>query len=95
MRRIEMASKTIATAAMLLALALQGCRTSPRIDDHFGEAVRANLGAQTLHPQASNNTNPAAGVDGRAARAALQQYEKSYEHTGQQPAPLIRTGNGQ
>jgi hypothetical protein len=93
---MAMASKTIATGVVLLALALQGCRTSPRIDDHFGEAVRANLAAQTLHPQASNNTNPAAGVDGHAARAALQRYQKSFEQTEQQAAPgIVNLGSGQ
>jgi hypothetical protein len=93
---MAMATRTIATGTVLLALALAGCRTSPRIDDHFGEAVRANVAAQTLHPQASTNTNPAAGVDGQAARAALQRYQKSFEHAEQQPAPsLLGLGSGQ
>lgn len=91
-----MATKTIATGVVLLALALQGCRTSPRIDDHFGEAVRANLAAQTLHPQAAHNSNPAAGMDGHAARAAQQRYEKSFEQADHQATPsLLNLGNGQ
>ncbi|GAB3417406.1 hypothetical protein NX774_14725 [Massilia agilis] len=91
-----MATRLIPTGIALLALALAGCRTSPRIDDHFGEAVRANLAAQALRPEASGNTNPAAGVDGRAARAAQQRYEKSFEQTEQQAAPsIIPLGTGQ
>jgi hypothetical protein len=73
-----MAFKRMAITAALLALVLQGCRTSPRADEHFGESVRANLAAQVANPRAAPNTNPAAGVDGQAARGAQERYEKSF-----------------
>jgi type IV pilus biogenesis protein CpaD/CtpE len=91
-----MATRTIAIGVALLALALQGCRTSPRIDDHFGEAVRANLAAQAVNPAAAANTNPAAGIDGHAARAAQQRYEKSFEQAEQASTPsIVGIGSGQ
>jgi type IV pilus biogenesis protein CpaD/CtpE len=73
-----MARKYMATAAALLALALQACSTSPRVEEHFGEAVRANLSAQVANPKAGPNVNPAAGIDGQAARGAQERYEKSF-----------------
>jgi type IV pilus biogenesis protein CpaD/CtpE len=73
-----MATVTTASTAALLALALAGCSTAPRVDEHFGEAVRANLSAQVAHPQAAPNLNPAAGIDGRAARGAQERYERSF-----------------
>jgi type IV pilus biogenesis protein CpaD/CtpE len=73
-------------------LALAGCSSSPRIDDHFGEAVRANLSAQVANPAASNSANPAAGVDGHAARAAQERYEKSFTQPENKQTLLIGTG---
>jgi predicted Zn-dependent protease len=84
-----MASKLNLTAYALLALA--GCSSSPRIDNHFGEAVRANLSAQVVNPAASNNANPAAGVDGHAARSAQERYEKSFTQTENKQTLLIGT----
>jgi hypothetical protein len=84
-----MAPKLNLIACALLALA--GCSSSPRIDDHFGEAVRANLSAQVANPAASNNANPAAGIDGHAARAAQERYEKSFTQAENKPTLLIGT----
>ncbi|MGZ5199222.1 MAG: hypothetical protein ACXWC4_05570 [Telluria sp.] len=84
-----MASKLYLIAGALLALA--GCSSSPRIDDHFGEAVRANLSAQVANPAASNNANPATGVDGRAARSAQERYEKTFIQADNKQTLLIGT----
>jgi len=65
--------------AVLLGAALQGCSSTPRFNDHFGETVRANLSAQVLDPAASGNVNPANGVDGAAALAAHERYERSFK----------------
>ncbi|MCS0658901.1 hypothetical protein [Massilia terrae] len=82
-----------ATACVLLALA--GCSSSPRIDDHFGEAVRANLSAQVANPAASNNANPALGIDGHAARAAQERYQKSFAQPEAETKPALILGSGQ
>ncbi|CAB3749957.1 hypothetical protein [Paraburkholderia humisilvae] len=59
--------------------ALGGCLTStPAWDHNFGSAVTQIREMQTLNPDASNNTNPVAGVDGRAADAAQTAYFKSF-----------------
>lgn len=58
---------------------LSGCMTStPVYDQHFGEAVRTVTAMQILNPDASANTNPVNGIDGRAAAAAMDRYSTSY-----------------
>ncbi|MFC0401765.1 hypothetical protein [Paraburkholderia rhizosphaerae] len=58
---------------------LGACMTStPAWDRNFGYAVTQIRQMQTLNPDASDNTNPVAGVDGRAADAAQTAYVKSF-----------------
>ncbi len=78
---------------LLMVAALQGCSTTPRFNEHFGTAVRANLAAQALDPGAASNTDPAIGIDGAAARAGIERYQRSFKEAD--PAldrPLIGTG---
>jgi len=76
------------------AAALPGCVSgTPDYDREFGKAVRANLASQVLDPAAGANTDPAAGIDGQAARAAHEQYQHSYSRPQAEPArSLIGTG---
>jgi type IV pilus biogenesis protein CpaD/CtpE len=64
---------------LLLGATLQGCSSTPRFNDHFGAAVRTNLSAQVINPAAAANANPAIGVDGAAARAAQERYQRSFK----------------
>lgn len=66
-------------AALLASVAMAGCATkTPYLDEHFGEAVNAAKAQQTLNPDASQNTDPVAGVGGQAADAAVDRYHKSF-----------------
>lgn len=60
---------------------LVGCATpaTPNLDAHFGQAVLAARAQQTLNPAASSNPNPPDGIDGRAARAAIERYHDSFK----------------
>jgi hypothetical protein len=59
--------------------ALSGCLSStPAWDRNFGYAVTTIRQMQTLNPDASDNTDPVAGVDGRTADAAQTAYYKSF-----------------
>ena len=79
--------------AALLGAALAGCSSTPRFNDHFGDAVRANLSAQVLDPAASSNVNPANGVDGKAALATQERYQRSFkEHDTAADRPLVSSG---
>jgi len=80
-------------ALTLFAGSAQGCVSStPHWDSQFGTATRANLAVQTIDPAAGNIRHPAAGLSGPAARAAIDNYERSFAEpdTGQ-PAPMIRS----
>lgn len=72
----HMASVLLGTAILL---ATTGCvSTTPNLDSHFGETVSLIKSQQTLNPEASSNTNPATGMDGKAAKSAYDEYQKSY-----------------
>lgn len=65
----------------LVPVALVGCNhtPTPHYDQHFGEAVRAAVAQQTINPDASRNTDPVAGLDGKAAGHTMDNYEKSFK----------------
>jgi len=64
---------------MLLASATVACvAPAPKLDDNFGNAVNAAKAAQIINPDASLNTDPAAGVDGQAADATMNRYHRSF-----------------
>jgi type IV pilus biogenesis protein CpaD/CtpE len=90
-----MITRIIAGIAALLLL--QGCSSAPRFEKNFGAAVRTNLSAQTIDPRGASNTNPATGIDGPAARAAHERYQRSFVQPGSATgAPMLNTlGNGQ
>ncbi len=63
----------------LLPVALAGCMApTPHYDEKFGEAVRAAVAQQTVNPDASRNTDPVAGLDGKAADQTINNYDKSF-----------------
>ena len=81
--------------AAMLGVLLQGCSSTPRFNDHFGESVRANLAAQVIDPAAAANTNPTHGVDGTAALAAQERYQRSFkEKDPSANQPLIVVSGG-
>lgn len=65
----------------LVPVALAGCShtPTPHYDQHFGEAVRAAVAQQTINPDASRNTDPVTGLDGKAAGYTMDNYEKSFK----------------
>ena len=68
----------LASVLSLLAL-LTGCgSTTPAYDKRFGDAVRLSRQQMTVNPDAGNNPDPVAGLDGPAAREALQRYQSSF-----------------
>ena len=81
-------NRLAAAAAVLAGLLLQGCSATPYFEDQFGASVRANLAAQVIDPAAAANANPASGVDGAAALAARERYQRSFteaDHNASQP----------
>lgn len=66
-------------AILLVSAVLAGCATqTPILDQHFGDAVNAAKVQQIINPDASQNTDSVAGVDGQAANASVDRYHKSF-----------------
>lgn len=64
--------------------ALAGCYTStPQWDKQFGSAVTQAKAMQILNPNASQDRAPVLGVDGVAAKEAIDQYHKSFQQPQQ------------
>lgn len=77
-------------ALALLACGAPGCVSStPDWDSRFGAATRANLAAQVLDPAAGANRAPALGLDGRAARSAIDNYQRSFAKPEGLPAAMV------
>ncbi|KMW45259.1 hypothetical protein PQH03_03230 [Ralstonia insidiosa] len=77
-----------------VALTLAGCMAStPAYDAHFGDAVRTVRAMQTLNPNASMNTDPVTGVDGRAATSAMDRYNGQFR-TPQSDLSAFKVGVG-
>lgn len=50
----------------------------PEVDYRAGDAVTAAKNAQTLNPQPVRDPNAVSGIDGRAAREAMDRYVESF-----------------
>jgi hypothetical protein len=78
----------------VLLLAATGCAApAPYVSEHIGEAVNSAKARQTINPNASQNTDPASGMDGPAATNAVGEYHNSFKA----PAPtfpVINIGTG-
>jgi hypothetical protein len=87
-----------AALALTLGVALGGCMTStPVWDVHFGEAARTAAQMQIIDPLAGEHAPSAPGVDGKAAVAAQEAYDKSFQQPVISPNAFvigIGSGNG-
>lgn len=73
------------TGAVVM-IALTGCvATSPDWDARFGEAARMSAAQQIIAPEASLDTSPVHGIDGKAAQGAMGEYQNSFVQP--EPAP--------
>ena len=75
-----MSKRTMAALTIAGILAMGGCATSttPDTDARFGESLNMLKAQQTMNPDASRNTNPVAGIDGKAAKGAYDNYRDSF-----------------
>ena len=79
---------------LIAALAAGGCAVYPSaVDQNFGAAVTSATALQKANP-GSVGTPVAIGLDGTAARSAVEVYHKSFEAP---PAPqnVLNIGVGQ
>ena len=76
-------------ACTMAACALQTTPTTPRWDQNFGVSARATLAAQVMHPDAGRSGDTVTGMDGRAAHAAYERYQKANSEPAPQPSAFI------
>jgi len=77
--------KFVASLVFLTELLSACTQPAPRYEAEFGNATRATLNAQIINPDAGKNQDPVAGLDGRAARDAINNYQKSFAKPEPQP----------
>lgn len=90
-----MKSELITGISAGLLVVLAGCtNTTPNLDAKFGDAVNQAKAQQIINPDASRNTDPVAGIDGRAAKGSIDNYHKAYESPTAAPSGAIGTIGG-
>lgn len=63
-----------------LALLATGCaQRAPYLESQMGQSLSMLRAQQTINPDASNNTDPVAGMDARSAQIARDRYEQSFK----------------
>lgn len=87
--------KNIHILMVVALLPLSACQsTMPRYEAEFGDSIRSSLNSQVINPEAGNNSDPVAGIDGRAARDAIHNYQKSFSKPTPEPSVFsIGVGN--
>lgn len=73
------AIKKTLLAAAICQLFAACASTSPNVDQHFGEAVRAARAQQIINPAASLNPDPVAGIDAKASKESMDRYQDSFK----------------
>lgn len=68
----------MAVLAATLVTATACTSTTPNWDAVYGETVRTAVAQQVLNPNAGRDTDPVSGIDGVAAKAAVDEYRKSF-----------------
>ena len=80
-------------AALTVSL-FAGCAVTPNLDNQFGESVNLAKAQQTINPDAPRNTDPVRGIDGVAAKAALDRYHESFKTPPATNIFTINVGGG-
>jgi hypothetical protein len=93
-----MMNHTLKRVGLLCGLALlaTGCvQRAPFLESQMGLSVSLIKAQQTLNPEASRNTDPVAGMDGKAAKSGYDHYQRSFKTPEPQPnAFTIGIGGG-
>lgn len=77
------------TLTLLLCL-MGGCTTvTPNYDVKFGDALRAALVKQTINPDAGKIPDSVTGIDGKASRESILQYQRTFK----EPPPVVNVIN--
>lgn len=62
---------------LAVSLSLGACSSTPHWDARFGQSLRSALAAQVIDPGAARADASVNGLDGKAAAAAHERYQRS------------------
>ena len=68
----------LALASAMTLLAAGCAQRAPYLESQMGQSLSMLRAQQTINPEASNNTDPVAGMDARSAQIARERYEQSF-----------------
>lgn len=91
-----MNTNKLGMVAIAGVVTLCGCAisTTPEADARFGESMTMLKAQQTINPEASRNTDPVAGIDGKAAKGALDNYRDSFSKPPSEASNTMSIGIG-
>lgn len=78
--------KTLVAIVLTGGITLSGCSSPVRLADDYGNSYGVAVEAQLLNPEAEPTTAPVTGLDGQAAKRAVQVYQKSFDKSETQGA---------
>ena len=84
----------LTAAAALLVAGCANQNPGPSGDPYFGSAVNRAKAAQVVDPDAPSRARPQLQLDGHAAKAAVDRYEKSFEAPPPPPAVMLNLSAG-
>ncbi len=79
------------SALFLLAMILAGCGPS-RLEMDYGTSFKLQKFNQIADPEAGKKFEPAEGMNGRAAEATKEKYQKGFEKESPRPVYTISVG---
>lgn len=88
-------SNRLLVAASVALLCGCAATTTPDTDARLGASLNTLRAQQTLDPDAPLNTNPVVGLDGKAAKGALDNYRDSFRKPPTEASNVLSIGVGQ
>jgi hypothetical protein len=76
-----------------LLFLLMSCAGPGRLETDFGNSSKLSKINQIYDPEAEKNTEPVAGLDGKAAEANTEKYRKDFEKPAQPVPSALTIGN--
>jgi hypothetical protein len=90
MKRVLSVAATVAAICTLVA-----CSTTPYLDEQFGISLATLKAQQVINPDAPRTTAPVTGLDGKAAKGALDNYRDSFRKPPSEASNVLSIGVGQ
>ena len=80
--------------AWITAVMFFGCSAPSRVTMDYGVSYKLSKYNQILNPDAEKNLKPVEGLDGKAANAVVEKYNKDFEKPAPAPTFTFSVGSG-